>query len=1225
MLASEGFAYEPGGQVKYHTNALGGVTTTLYTQTGQPYFRATPEGATNGWTYYLDGRVRREIQNNGAYWETTYNDAALTTTRIFYSASGNPLATNLTVLDRRGNPAQWTDAAGNTFTNYFDGLGRLKCAAGPAIVTVTGGSGGPGGMGGGYSTNVLQQILTRIYDSSGKTVTVSNALGEKNTTTFDALGRTLGVQTYAAGSGTPLRTSTITYAADNNSFTTIAGSGANAISTTTYTDTDGQSLLSISSPSADVSNLTLRKFDLVGNLSAETQASIINNRLTTWHTSAFTRDGLNRVKTLTERDNALTSFSYNPAGNLTSRVMPGASLTWSATYNNAGQILSEQDSSGSSVTRSNTYAYYSAGNPLAGLLNTATDGNGVTRTVAYDDWLRATNLACSGSLSEQQMTLGWTFDARGIVTSLTQSFASTNTGPAVSVSRTFDAYGQLTTESVNGGSISYGNSQAWDAAGQRTQLAFGGGWNASFQYRADGLMTAGGGGTFGYADNGLLTGRTNAFRTLVINQRDGVGRPLQATTSVSGGTALVESWNWLGDGSPAAYIAQRSDFTDTRNFAYGSLNRRLIQESLNVADGQSVNNAYTFDNGAAGGMGILTKVVQDSSPSPSWSGVTDPFSRIVKATNSVAHRPAYGQVNGKATITALLDGHPVATTVVGTNGGQWRATLDLTPGPHQLTAMAAHPSGLFVTNATVTFTNNAADTSTNTFDGNGQITQRVWLTASGQTNRIQTFTWDAFGRLVKASERDSQSSGYNWQADFDPLGRRIRTTTVNVTNNVVISSQPTAIIHFYDPQVEFLEIGVTVNGGLTTWKNYGPDLDGIYGSQQGLGGLESLTTGYSSVGLIQDGFGNVLASVTNGTVSWNAARINGYGPVAGYPALSLNSPLTAEHLAWRGKWRDITSLYYWGARPYDAESRTFLSADPLGHAADASLYSAFNGNPAVYWDADGRFGKQGLNQASGFAGWADDQVINVAAGGVALANKGFGLAAQTVGLDPNNFKWQASQWENRMSPFARMGYYNPNKPEVQIATAAMIFFNPGSVAGRLGAVENVFARFESRVITDTARLLPAPRQPIAFLPERAESLAAETGGELMVHPFSGGGTHITTSARQAAHAASATFGPQTGLFLSPTRQVDSLLASGASRSQIEIALGLNEGALGHGTLMRIDVANPFARNLSLPTSANKPNIFFRPGGLTWGGLNEGVITSPLKIDAGVLLRPIQGR
>jgi hypothetical protein len=98
------------------------------------------------------------------------------------------------------------------------------------------------------------------------------------------------------------------------------------------------------------------------------------------------------------------------------------------------------------------------------------------------------------------------------------------------------------------------------------------------------------------------------------------------------------------------------------------------------------------------------------------------------------------------------------------------------------------------------------------------------------------------------SERDSLNNGYNWQADFDPLGRRIRTTTVNVSNNIVMSSQPTTIVHYYDPQVEFLEIGVTMNGGLTTWKNYGPDLDGVYGSEQGLGGLESLTTGYSTVG-----------------------------------------------------------------------------------------------------------------------------------------------------------------------------------------------------------------------------------------------------------------------------------------------------------------------------------------------------------------------------------------
>ncbi|MBU6410519.1 MAG: hypothetical protein KGR98_09040 [Verrucomicrobia bacterium] len=88
------------------------------------------------------------------------------------------------------------------------------------------------------------------------------------------------------------------------------------------------------------------------------------------------------------------------------------------------------------------------------------------------------------------------------------------------------------------------------------------------------------------------------------------------------------------------------------------------------------------------------------------------------------------------------------------------------------------------------------------------------------------------------------------------------------------------------------------------------------------------------------------------------ARVDSYGPVDGYPALSLeSSPLTAAHLAWRGKWRDVTGLYYWGARPYDPERRAFISSDPFGHSADDSLYYAFDGQPTVYWDPDGRFGK----------------------------------------------------------------------------------------------------------------------------------------------------------------------------------------------------------------------------------------------------------------------------
>jgi len=67
------------------------------------------------------------------------------------------------------------------------------------------------------------------------------------------------------------------------------------------------------------------------------------------------------------------------------------------------------------------------------------------------------------------------------------------------------------------------------------------------------------------------------------------------------------------------------------------------------------------------------------------------------------------------------------------------------------------------------------------------------------------------------------------------------------------------------------------------------------------GGNHQRDAGISSTaGIISDGFGNVLAGVTNGTVTWNSARMSLYGPADGYapPRLSLASPAYAS-LAWR--------------------------------------------------------------------------------------------------------------------------------------------------------------------------------------------------------------------------------------------------------------------------------------------------------------------------------------
>ena len=170
---------------------------------------------------------------------------------------------------------------------------------------------------------------------------------------------------------------------------------------------------------------------------------------------------------------------------------------------------------------------------------------------------------------------------------------------------------------------------------------------------------------------------------------------------------------------------------------------------------------------------------------------------------------------------------------------QWRTVMELRPGTHTLQASALHSSGQFTNSATSTFTNNAVDQTTLSHFAEGQLSYRVWRNSAGQTNRVQTFTWDAKSRLIATSELDSSNNGYNWSAVYDPLGRRLQTTTIIVTNGTALTGQPKTINQFYDPSVEFLEVGVKIEGK-TTWKVYGPDLDGRYGGMNGTGGLDGL-------------------------------------------------------------------------------------------------------------------------------------------------------------------------------------------------------------------------------------------------------------------------------------------------------------------------------------------------------------------------------------------------
>jgi RHS repeat-associated protein len=251
-----------------------------------------------------------------------------------------------------------------------------------------------------------------------------------------------------------------------------------------------------------------------------------------------------------------------------------------------------------------------------------------------------------------------------------------------------------------------------------------------------------------------------------------------------------------------------------------------------------------------------------------------------------------------------------------------------------------------------------------TFDGGGSLTQRVWKSPNGATNRTQTLSWTATGRLLKVSERDSSNSGQDWSAVCDAMNRRLQTSQVIVTNSVALTDQPIVVSHYFDPQFEFLELGQT-EGGRTTWKVMGPDTDGTYGGQNGTGGFEAIVPAATLFcPVVSDALGNVLSVYdgAHGGLVWNQSRPAAYGAVPGYRPLPAGSPgsnivgLVVE-TNYRNREIESINLMWLGGNWYDPTAGQFVSPDPLGHAASPSLYSFCGGDPIDIWDLDGRWGE----------------------------------------------------------------------------------------------------------------------------------------------------------------------------------------------------------------------------------------------------------------------------
>ena len=510
-----------------------------------------------------------------------------------------------------------------------------------------------------------------------------------------------------------------------------------------------------------------------------------------------------------------------------------------------------------------------------------------------------------------------------------------------------------------------------------------------------------------------------------------------------------------GDHFLAAHTITSTNFTDNRQYIYADMTRRLAEERLNLDSAHRWTNTFTFDSGQAKGPGVITKVAGSAGVSPVWSASVDALSRVTSETNTTVHRPAWGTNNGLATVSVFVDGKPMPVSITDTQGLKWRATLELTPGSHQLVAAALHPSMLFTAYATNTLTASPTnfDTLTTSYDANGNMTSRI-LTSPG-LSRTQTLVWDAQNRLVKLIDRDSAGSGRNWSAVYDGLTRLLRIIDIPVVSGVTNTGEAQIAGHYYDPQFEFFEAGVNENGAIT-WKVMGPDFDGRYGGQNGTGGFEAIVTGPELFcPIIGDINGNLLVvnDRTHGGVVWYPSRVSANGAVPvlkPVPVGQGGNDLGAKY-AWRN--RAMTSIgFVWMGDTtwYDMDGQRFLGMDPRGRNGNRDDgYGPCRFSMLVDWDADGRLGKATVNGARDMYYSAGDAMANIPLGLGVAGSWLSGVGLQIMGENAEPMYQQADSLRAQMSPFARGGSYDPNSPSANLATFASMVFVPEFEAGKL--------------------------------------------------------------------------------------------------------------------------------------------------------------------------------
>jgi len=437
------YQYNASGLLSQVTDALGHVTTYSYVASGAAL-----------------GALASMTDPNGHVTSYGYNSQGLRSSVAYPS----PLGAHSFTYNTEDQLASEVDGKNQT-TNYsYDADGRLTSvsyAGGSSVSYTYDANGNRTGMTDGTGTT------TYTYNALNQLTKVSTPTSGGATYTWDAVGNLLSS---SAGSG-----ATYTYTADNQVQTVRACPPSTCTTNTLTYDQDGNltgngndtmtynSAGQLTKIAGAATSFTYSYTNPANNQSTALRYSVTDG---SGNTTSNTYDALNRLTQAVQKNSsggqiASYAYSYDPAGNVTSKTVNGTQTSMSYNAANeltqAGSTTYSYDANGSETGSS---AGLSMGYNSQNQMTSITVPGQTAQTLTYTDRGESNLVSISGNSLVSDLTgvVGWdvqfmpTYWARTPAGQLLQRFASNGMGGFSSAAYETDGNGSV---SASGGQFTY--------------------------------------------------------------------------------------------------------------------------------------------------------------------------------------------------------------------------------------------------------------------------------------------------------------------------------------------------------------------------------------------------------------------------------------------------------------------------------------------------------------------------------------------------------------------------------------------------------------------------------------------------------------------------------------------------------------------------------------------------------------------------------------------------